>query len=259
VWILELVVYAALMLAFGALLAPSSDARGFIALASRERSVRLIWFGGIAASYIALAVSARVRRRRGLRARPRAIEALDALDLSSAASREEFVARTAPYAKACPDSVGVLISRLVDALRWSSPDRQDFTALAPILDEARERIRIERRMQPLVERVLEARPDSRTDTLRLEERLNLLVGLLLAPMFILIWSGSRDSNPIVREMFFIVLVVAAPLLSRPWFSRRFRGEYVAVWDLLRRRGLEHDALTVTVVSEAISREAEPLD
>jgi hypothetical protein len=85
------------------------------------------------------------------------------------------------------------------------------------------------------------------------------VGLLLAPVFILNWWGSRDSNPIVRGMFFIVVVVATPLLSRPWFSRRLRSEHVAVCNLLRRRGLEHDALTVTVVSEAISREAEPLD
>ncbi|HET9157999.1 MAG TPA: hypothetical protein VFN91_15110 [Myxococcaceae bacterium] len=256
VWILELVVYAALMLAFGALLEPGPDDRGFVAWPSR---VRLIYFGGIAATYIALAVLSRLQRRRGLRARPVAIDALEALDLSSVRSREEFVTRAAPYAKAYRDTVGDLISRLVDALRWSRPDRQDFTVLVPILDRARERIRIERRIQPLVERVLEARPDSRTDTLRFEERLTLLMGLVLAPVTIFTFAGSRDSNPIARGMLFIVLAVAAPLLTRPWFSRQLLREYRAAWVLLRRNGLEHDALTVAVASEALSRQVERAD
>src|SRR5262249_52345665 len=119
VWILELVVYAALMLAFGALLAPRPDDPGFMGWAFRERSVRLICFGGIAAFFIVSTVSSRIRRRRGLRARPMAIEAVEALDLSSAASREAFVARAAPYAKDYRDTVGDLISRLVEAMRWS--------------------------------------------------------------------------------------------------------------------------------------------
>ena len=81
-WILELVVYASLMLVFGVLVEPAPGAR-----ALQERGDRLVWFGGIAAMYIALAVRFRAERRRGFRARPAAIEALEALDLSLASRR----------------------------------------------------------------------------------------------------------------------------------------------------------------------------
>src|SRR5262245_37410023 len=180
VWILELVVYAALMLVFGVLVEPFPGDR-----ALRERSQRLVLFGGFAATYIILAVFLRIKRREGDRTRPAAIEALEALDLSSAESRERFLAQATPYAKAPQDTLGELTSRLVDALRWSRPERRDFVVLMPILDEARERIRIERRMRPLLARLLEAWPGSKTNSLRRDERRGLLVGVIGAPVLIL--------------------------------------------------------------------------
>ena len=230
-WILELVVFFLLMLVFGALVRFGADQ------SPGGASVLLSGFVGVFSIWSVL--SLRSLRGRARRARPAAIAAVEALDLSSDESRRAFLAQATPYARAHLDTVGDRIWRLIEALRWSSPSRRDYSSLEPLLVDARRCLAIERRAEDSLARWLEKSRHRRPNGLTWVERSILTAGILLGAGEL--WVISPDHGhpePIFRGMLLVLGCVAVPLLMARWSSWRLQPLERQLGAELRRRGLD---------------------
>ena len=246
-WILELVVFFLLMLVFGALVrfGPDQSPGGASVLLSGCIAVLSIW----------TVLSLRSLKGRARRARPAAIAAVEALDLSSDESRRAFLAHATPYARAHLDTVGDRIWRLIEALRWSSPDRRDYSSLEPLLVDARRCVAIERRARDSLARWLEMSRHHRPKGLTSVEHWILTAGILLgAAEFWVLSPDHGHPEPIFRGMLLVLGTLAVPLLLARWASRRLQPLERQLSAELRRRGLDHDPLAVQVVFEMLGRE-----
>ena len=101
-----------------------------------------------------------------------------------------FTEQASGYAAAHLDTVGERIWRLVEALRWSSPDRRDFSSLEPLLADARRCVSIEKRAREFLASKLEHAPVRTSDTLTRGERWTLIAGMPVAPGLLYLYGGS---------------------------------------------------------------------
>jgi len=247
-WVVELVIYVALMLAFGAIAA--APVAGHVTLVER-----LVVFGGVAVLAAAFVISFRVTSLRINRARPAAVEALTTLDLYSAESRQKFL-RAASTSFKPFDTVGERILVLAEALRWSTANRTEFGALEPMLAEARECLRIERSMDRLLTGTRKLRK-RRSALLQPHERKTLLCGLLLPPLSLCFLGGLNGSYVVLRVMLpFVLLPWVLLVLLRLTRPGRQRAE-AAIASWLRAEGLPDDPFTVRVAAGALGRDDDP--
>jgi hypothetical protein len=214
--------------------------------------------GYLAGAAVWMVWEIRRSRRRARLARPAAIAAVEALVLSSEESRRTFVAQASPYASHHFDTVGDRISRLVDALRWSSPSRQDFSTLEPLLAEAHRCLSIERKTAEVLSRWMERAPPQAPSGLSSVER-RVLTGCMLVAIA-LVWAlfpTARNPEPFLRVMLLMVGVFIAPVVARSWFSRRGARYHAAFGRALRDEGLEHDPLAMSVAYDVLARGTDP--
>jgi len=247
-WTVELLVYLVLMVVFGALLPDLADDPRHAMPPAHQAA----FFGALAAFLIGDIVVARFRRRRGQRAREPALAALEALDLSSEESRRAFVEAAKVYSTSYEDTVGDRISRLAEALQWSSPDRRDFSTLEPLLEEARRCTAIERWAKTRLARMVDRAPGRRVNLLTGEEQWTLILGLLFMPALVFA-AAPREGllDPISRSMVLFVALLAWMVLSVRISWRSHGRAAAAMAAALARRGLDADPLTVEVVLDVI--------
>jgi hypothetical protein len=252
-WIFEIVVYVLLMLLFGALVEPP---RGDLAFS--EVAARIVLFGGIAVTFVGFVFRWRTFKRRARRARPAALSALSALDLASPVSRRAFTEQARKYAAAHLDTVGDRIWRLVEALRWSSPARRDFSSLEPLLADARRCVSIERRAMEYLASTLEHPPVRTLDALTRGERWILIAGIPVASSCLYVFSLTPGSNLIVRLLLFDVGLLAVPLLLGSWFRSRRERVTATLCSALRSEGFESDPLAVDVFLDVLADRAKKM-